>query len=72
MRTLLTTFAINTGNLISLYLHKSNLNDAVVLADFFHDDRFYALTQVNILLFSQFVKVMLQEKILVFQTMPHF
>lgn len=48
MRSLFTTFAINTGNLISLYLHKANLNDAVVLADCFHDDRFYALIQVNI------------------------
>lgn len=72
MRTLLTTFAINTGNLISLYLHKSNLNDAIVLADFFHDDRFYAMTQVSIGLYSQYVKVMLQGNKFVFQIMPHF
>jgi hypothetical protein len=52
MRSIINTFAINTSNLIALYLSKTNMNEAVVLADHFHNDKFYCLVQVTIGLFS--------------------
>jgi hypothetical protein len=47
MRSLITTFAINTANLTALYLKTTQLQNAIVLADNFHNDIFYILVQVN-------------------------
>lgn len=46
LRSIINTFAINTANLTALYLTKTNLHDAIVLADTFHNDKFYCLLQV--------------------------
>lgn len=46
IRSIINTFAINTANLIALYLQKTNTQDAIVLAETFHNDKFYCLLQV--------------------------
>ena len=46
IRSIINTFAINTANLIALYMQKTNTQDSIVLADKFHNDKFYCLLQV--------------------------
>jgi hypothetical protein len=53
MRSLITTFAINAAHLTAIYLKATQLNDAIILADNFHNDEFYCLIQVRDLLCSQ-------------------
>lgn len=66
---MITSFAINVANLTALYLTKTNLHDAVVLADSFHTDKFYSLVQVTAILFSQFQLAMLQTNQYILRTM---
>lgn len=47
------------------------MDNAVILADFFHDNRFYALIQVNLFLCSPFVRAMLQERVFTSPTTLH-
>lgn len=48
IRSIINTFAINTANLTALYMKKTNMEEAIVLADTFHNDKFYCLLQVGI------------------------
>ena len=69
MRSIINTFAINTANLTALYLNKSNLHDAVILADHFHNDKFYSLLQVILSLLSALWEVMHRENQSIFLSM---
>lgn len=51
IRSIITSFAINSANLTALYLQKTNLHDAIILADSFHNNRFHSLYQVIVYLF---------------------
>jgi hypothetical protein len=53
MRSLITSFAINTAHWAMLYLKTTQLKHAIVLADIFHNDKFYAIVQVPRVLCSQ-------------------
>jgi hypothetical protein len=58
MRSLITAFAINTANWTMLSLKATQLQHAIVLADIFHNDKFYALVQVKQFGFRQLQNVM--------------
>ena len=45
-RSLITAFAINVVHLTAVFLKKTGLEYAVILADSFHHNRFYCLVQV--------------------------
>lgn len=53
-RSLITSFAINIANLTAISLKQTNVDSAIILADFFHHHRFYCLVQVLFIIFSQF------------------
>lgn len=48
-RALITAFAINTANLARNFLNQHSIANLMILADQFHNDKFYYLVQVILL-----------------------